>query len=55
MFLFHEENLGTREELRETIQNFINNLKVEAGHKLLCDDPTMCGLIFAWHRFCNFL
>ena len=35
MFLFHKENLGLREELRETIHNFISNLIVEAGHKLL--------------------
>ena len=30
MFLFHKENLGLREKLRETIQNFINNLIAEA-------------------------
>ena len=35
MFLFHNKNLGLREELRETIHNFISNLIVEAGHKLL--------------------
>ena len=55
MFLFHKENLGLREELRKTIQNSINNLIVEAGHKLLCDDPTIRGLIFAWNRFRNFV
>ena len=43
------------QELGETIQNFINNLIVEAGHKLLCDDPTICGLIFTWNRFRNFV
>ena len=30
MFLFHKENLGLREELRETIKKFINNLIAEA-------------------------
>ena len=43
------------QELGETIQNFINNLIVEAGHKLLCDDPTICGLNFTWNRFRNFV
>ena len=43
------------QELGETIQNFMNNLIVKAGHKLLCDDPTIPGLIFTGNRFSNFV
>ena len=43
------------EKSRETFQNLINNLIVEAGHKFLCDDATIFGLILAWNRFCNLI
>ena len=55
MFLFHKENLGLRKEFREAIQKFTNNLIVKAGHKLLCDDSIICGLIFPCNRFRNFV
>ena len=32
-------------ELRETFQKLIINLTVEAGYKILHDDPTICGLV----------
>ena len=43
------------QELRENFQNLINKLIAEAGHKLLYDNPTKCGLIVLWNRFCNFV
>ena len=55
MSLLHKDNLCLREELRGAFQNFTKNLIVEAGHKLLCDDPTIYGLIFTWNRFHNFV
>ena len=34
------------QELRETIQNFINNIIVESVHKRSWDDPTIYKLVF---------